>query len=250
MSAQKRVRLVAAIAVMVAGLAVALAAPWASADPPPNVSGAGAVSLPPAATDVPVKRREAVTRFPVGTFIKEFEAQPYGDGSLTFTYSDDKVSSLIEVNVPEFGGEVEFATESELSMSQNGVIYGIINSVRLTKLKLIPELTKDFPLTANAYPLIEPLVNEVMVDLPFSYRCRIDGDRMTISNYRILISGPNPFGKLGLFSAGDAFGYLAYGQAIGTAMEGTYTRAAEGPPEKGVLPRAKSAPRRVPGRTQ
>ena len=222
---RQQFRLLAALAVVAAGLGVGLSNQGASADPP-----APAAIAPRPALDAPPKRQEATTRFPQGTFVKEFDAQPYASGSLSFTYAGDAVSSVIEVSAPQFAGEVEFATESELSMSKNGVIYGIINSVRVTKLKLNPELLDGLPVGAGAYPLVEPLVNEVMVDLPFSYRCRIDGDRITISNYRILLAGPNPLGKYGAI---ELLGPAGYAMAIGTAIEGTYTRAdAEAKPRR------------------
>jgi hypothetical protein len=70
----------------------------------------------------------------------------------------------------------------------------------------------------------------VLLDLPFSYRFRVQGDRLVLSNFRILLAGPNPLGKLGgLLGAGggsnDAFAALAAFQALGTALEGTYTAA-------------------------
>ena len=232
MTTHKRVRL-AAVVLVAAGLGAGFGSQWASADPPAPV----AANVPAPQPEPPAKRREAVTRFPKGTFVKEFEVAPYGGGSLTFTYADDRVSSAIEVSVPQFGGEIELATESELAMSKNGVIYGIINSVRLSKLKLNPELVA-LPIGAGAYPLIEPLVNDTLVDVPFSYRCRVDGDRMVISNYRILASGPNPLGKLGGLAAKDGnLAFLSYFQILGTAIEGTYTLAEAKEPK----PRRKGA---------
>jgi hypothetical protein len=64
-----------------------------------------------------------------------------------------------------------------------------------------------------------------MIDLPFSYQFRIQGERLIISNYRILLAGPNPFGKVGGFVAGEAAAVLLGFQALGTAIEGTYTAA-------------------------
>src|SRR5262249_5365094 len=71
---------------------------------------------------------------------------------------------------------------------------------------------------------LEPLFNEVMMDLPFSYQFRVQGDRLVISNYRILLAGPNPLRKLGGIAAGrEAFAALALFQALATTIEGTYT---------------------------
>jgi hypothetical protein len=84
---------------------------------------------------------------------------------------------------------------------------------------------------AGLWPALEPLINEVLLDLPFSYQFRVQGDRLVISNFRILLAGPNPLGKLGGLTAHDKeFAVLAYFQALGTALEGTYTAA--GAPER------------------
>ena len=61
-------------------------------------------------------------------------------------------------------------------------------------------------------------------DLPFSYQFRVQGDRLVISNFRMLLAGPNPLGKLGGLAAKDGgLAALSYFQALGTAVEGTYT---------------------------
>jgi RNA polymerase sigma factor (sigma-70 family) len=174
---------------------------------------------------VPNRRREAVIRLPVGTFTKEVEAAPYGSGRLTWTYEEDRVLGLIEVSA--MGGEIELATEAEYSLSSNGTIYGLITSVRLNHLRLPDnkefEELKPF---VGLWSAVEPLVNETLMDLPFSYQFRVQGDRLVISNFRILLAGPNPLGKLGGLAAGGnngEFAVLSYFQAVGIALEGTYT---------------------------
>jgi hypothetical protein len=130
------------------------------------------------------------------------------------------------------GFEFEVATEAEYSLSSSGTIYGVLTSVRLNHLRLpdgeeFAELKPFVGLWAAA----EPLVNEVLVDLPFSYRFRVQGDRLVISNFRMLLAGPNPLGKLGgLVSKDKEFELLAYFQALGAAVEGTYS--ADGGKEK------------------
>ncbi len=188
------------------------------------------------------RRSEAVIRLPVGTFVKEIEADPYGEGRVVWTYEDDRVIGSIEGSV--MGFEFALATEAEISLSSNGTVYGILTSVRLTQLK-VPngeEYAQMKPFL-GLWPAIEPLVNEVCVDMPFSYHCRVQNDRIVISNFRILLSGPNPLGKLGgLAAAGqgngnEMFAGLAYFQALGTALEGTYRAgdASEKSPPKGPL---------------
>jgi hypothetical protein len=171
------------------------------------------------------RRHEAVIRLPAGTYVKDIDVPPYGAGRLTWTYEEDRVLGLIEASV--MGFEVELATEAEYSLSSNGTIYGVITSVQLNHLR-VPD-GEDF---ADLKPYLglvsaaEPLVSEVMVDLPFSYRFRVQGDRLLISNFRILLAGPNPLGKVGgLFLSKDdgMFAVLAGFQALGTALEGTYT---------------------------
>jgi RNA polymerase sigma factor (sigma-70 family) len=173
------------------------------------------------------RRREAVIRLPAGTFVKEVEAAPYGSGRLTWTYEEDRVLGLIEVSV--MGIEVEMATEAEISLSSNGTIYGLVTGVRLNHLRLPDgEQFAELKPFVGLWPAFEPLVNDVMLDLPFSYHFRMQGDRLVISDYRILLAGPNPLGKLGGMAAAgnggnnDAFAALAAFQAIGTAIEGTY----------------------------
>jgi RNA polymerase sigma factor (sigma-70 family) len=175
---------------------------------------------------VPGRRREAVIRLPVGTFVKEVDVAPYGSGRLTWTYEDDRVLGLVEGSV--MGVEFELATEAEFSLSSTGTIYGLVTSVRLNHLRLPDEFAELKPF-AGLWPAIEPLVNDVLLDLPFSYQFRVQGDRLIITNYRILLAGPNPLGKVGGILATNGgeemFGILAYFQAVGTAIEGTYLSA-------------------------
>jgi RNA polymerase sigma factor (sigma-70 family) len=174
------------------------------------------------------RRTEAVIRLPSGKFIKEIETEPYGGGRVTWNYEDDRVFGLIEGSV--MGFEFALTTEAEISLSSTGTVYGVLTGVHLLKVKVPQgeEYAELKPLL-GLWPVIEPLVNEVCVDLPFSYHCRVQDDRIVISNFRILLSGPNPLGKLGgLLAAKDdqtlaGMAYaLAYFQALGTALEGTY----------------------------
>ena len=162
------------------------------------------------------------------------------------------VTGLIEGSV--MGFEFALATEAEISLSSTGTVYGVLTSVRLHKLKVPND--KEFAELkpfVGLWPVIEPLVNEVCVDMPFSYHCRVQDDRIVISNFRILLAGPNPLGKLGgLYAANDdqALAVLAYFQALGTALEGTYTAGepAEKFAPKGqmVVPKGRSGPRIPP----
>jgi RNA polymerase sigma factor (sigma-70 family) len=190
------------------------------------------------------RRREAVIRLPVGTFAKEVDAAPYGSGRLTWTYDEERVLGLIEGSI--MGFEFELATEAEYSLSSNGTIYGLLTSVRLNHVRLPDgEEYAELRPFAGLWSAVEPLVNEVLVDLPFSYQFRIQGDRLVISNFRILLAGPNPLGKLGglLGASGnkdEAFAVLAYFQALGTALEGTYT-AADGKEKPAPIKRSMSS---------
>lgn len=169
------------------------------------------------------RRREAVIRIPSGSFVKEVDAQPHGSGRVTWTYEDERVLGRIEGSV--LGVEFEIATEAEYSLSSNGTIYGVLNSVRLDHVRLPDgkefEAIKPF---VGLWAVVEPLVSEMTTDLPFSYKFRVHGDRLVISNFRMLLAGPNPLGKVGGFLAGNKEGlaYLSYFQAVGAAIEGTY----------------------------
>jgi RNA polymerase sigma factor (sigma-70 family) len=238
-----------AVAVLVIVMGVGLGIHWAAASAGPGKERAQAPSdrreaRPPAdreqeaAEPAPASKDEgkgaaragdagrrltAVIRLPSGTFVKEVSVKPYGSGRLTWTYEGERVKGLIEGS--GMGFEVELATEAEISLSSNGTIYGLITSVELRHLSL-PEGKELGELKAleGLWTAAEPLVNDVMLDLPFSYHFRAQGDRLILSNFRILLAGPNPFGKLGGALGGmKELAPLAYFQALSTALEGTYT---------------------------
>jgi RNA polymerase sigma factor (sigma-70 family) len=199
-----------------------------SASPPAGAAGKDGAKPDDARPPVPGRRREAVIRLPVGTFVKEVDAAPYGSGRLTWTYEEERVQGLIEGSI--MGFEFEVATEAEFALSSNGTIYGLITSFRLNHLRLPDgEQFAEIKPFVGLWSAVEPLVNDAMTDLPFSYQFRVQGDRLIITNFRILLSGPNPLGKLGGLVGGqgnnEAFVVVAYFQALGTALEGTYTAA-------------------------
>jgi RNA polymerase sigma factor (sigma-70 family) len=267
----KNLRALVAAAMLATGLIGFVVGQWASADPngPPRKPAASAAPVDPAEAAPPVqpaiearaddakpnpgRRREAVIRMPLGTFVKEFEAQPYGFGRITWTYEEDRVLGRIEVSV--MGVEVEMLTEAEVSMSRNGTIYGILNSVKLTHVHVSDDFDELKPYAAF-WPLVEPLVAEVMTDLPFSYQFRVSGDRLSIHNFRMLLAGPNPMGKMGLMAAlggegGDQGVAMLLGgaQAVGVAVEGSYTAAdatEKAPPKARPMFRKSAARTAVP----
>ena len=197
--------------------------PWAARDKDPALPAKAEDSRPAAG-----RRREVVIRLPAGTFIKEVEVAPYGSARITWTYEDDRVLGTIEASV--MGVEAELAIESEYSLSSSGAIYGVVNSVRLNHLRLPDgEQFAEIKPFVGLWPAVEPLVNEVTTDLPFSYRFQVLGDRLVISNFRILLAGPNPLGKVGGVCVGKEEGQvLAAFQALGVALEGTYTSRCKG----------------------
>lgn len=189
------------------------------------------------------RRREAVIRLPVGTFVKEVEVAPYGSGRVTWTFEDDKVHGNIEANI--MGIECEIETDAEISLSSNGTIYGIVSSVKVAHLKLGRERGQEVEKFADYLHLVEPFLVEMVTDLPFSYQIRNKGDRLTILNYRAMMSGPNPFAKLVAYGAkpGDEInGLLAHFQIFSTVMEGSYSLIdpAEAVPAKKRAPFRKS----------
>jgi hypothetical protein len=217
-------------------------APSADREETGTVSPASQVKQPVRADEIrPVasgRRREVVIRLPLGTFVKEVDAAPYGHGRLTWTYEEDRVQGLIEGSV--MGGEFELATEAEISLSSTGTVYGLITGVRLNHLRLPDgeEFAKLKPFAAF-WSAVEPLVNEVLMDLPFSYQFRVQGDRLILSNCRVLLAGPNPLGKLGGLATGQpVLAALTYFQTLGTAVEGSYTAQDKPAPKK--LPLLKS----------
>ncbi len=187
------------------------------------------------------RRKEAVIKLPVGTFVKEVEVEPYGSGRLSWTFEDEKILGKIEVSLPSLGVDAEVETEAEYSLSSSGTIYGVVTTVKVVSLK--PNLTllgadKDSADELKAYlgmvKAAEPLIAEMFTDLPFSYQFRLVGDRLVILNYRTLLAGPNPLMKVAPLigdagGLGELLGGFAeagvYFQMFGTAMEGTYTAA-------------------------
>jgi RNA polymerase sigma factor (sigma-70 family) len=203
----------------------ALVTPREDEDPMSAKAAKGETKTNETPAAAPGRRREAVIRLPSGTFTKEVDAAPYGHGRLTWTYEEDRVLGLLEVSV--MGGEIELETEAEYALSSNGTIYGLITSVRLNHLRLPDnEEFAELKQFTGLWSAVEPLVTETLIDLPFSYRFRVQGDRLVITNFRILLAGPNPLGKLGglaLASGEEMLGILSYFQALGVALEGTYT---------------------------
>jgi RNA polymerase sigma factor (sigma-70 family) len=183
------------------------------------------------------RRRAVVIRLPAGTFTKDVEAPPYGSGRSTWTYEDDRLLGHLEGTV--LGVEFDVSVEAEYSLSSTGTIYGLITAFRVNHVRL-PDDQKfaDFKPFLDAWSALEPLVNDLMLDLPFSYQFRVQGDRLVISNFRMLLAGPNPLGKLGGIVANgpnELFAALSYFQVLSTALEGTFTASdgkAAPPPRK------------------
>jgi hypothetical protein len=217
-----------------------------SSAPAPNTGSATAavpvdVAKPEAApkTATAGRRREAVIKIPAGTYVKDMDVGTYGSGRLTWTFEEEKVLGTIEANV--MGVDVELRTEAEYSMSSTGTIYGIVTHVELTRLKVgggALGMLGEFGEYAKLVKLAEPLLIEMMTDLPFSYQFRVSGNKLTILNFRTLLAGPNPLGKVGgVVGGGDSgLAVLSAFQTISVALEGTYV-ASE--PDSRDKPRAK-----------
>lgn len=201
------------------------------------------------------RRREAVIRVPTGSFVKEVDAAPHGSGRITWTYEDERVVGLIEGSV--MGVQFALATEAEFSLSSNGTIYGVLTSLRLDYLDLadLKELGELKPFL-GLWPLVEPLLTEMTTDLPFSYKFRVQGDRLVISDFRMLLAGPNPVGKLGGILGADKMDGvlmpLAVFQGLGTAIEGTYLTAEAreklSPAKRSLFLKRRGEPERKSGR--
>ena len=228
------------------------------APPPAATAKEQAANAEPARPGVPGRRREAIIRLPVGTYVKEVDVPPYGSGRIAWTYEEDRVLGVIEGSV--MGVEFEFNTEAEFALSTNGTIYGILTGGKIAHLKFPAQgELGELALYGAMWPLFEPVVSEMLTDLPFSYQFRVQGDRLVISNFRALLAGPNPLGKLGGIIAAEGgghkelFGVLAYFQALSLAMEGTYTagdvREKEQPKRKPQFykPRGTPAGNKAPG---
>jgi hypothetical protein len=196
------------------------------------------------------RRKEAVIKLPVGTFVKEVEVAPYGSGRLSWTFEEEKVLGKIEASIPMMGVDFELHTEAEYSLSSNGTLYGVVTGVKLASLKVNESLlvgadkgaAEQFKMIFGLVKAAEPLIAEMFTDLPFSYQFRLTGDRLVILNYRTLLAGPNPLMKLTpLIGSAALFGGFAesaaYFQPLAVAIEGTYT-ATDGDEEAKKKPAA------------
>jgi hypothetical protein len=219
-------------------------APDNTLPPPPPDAPATRLPAPVRGESVPadappMRRRQAVLTLPRGIFVKAFEVEPFCKGRLIWNYEDDQVQGTIELESDIAGVSAELAIESEIALSSSGVVFGVITGVKLTDLKVNPQMlaavAEKFPLKVGPkfYPLIEPLVNEALVDTPFSYQCRVRGDRMTISHVHI-----GPCGPLVKYTLGMA-PQMAMIQAPAIALEGTYQRVTERNP---LIPTKREVP--------
>jgi hypothetical protein len=190
----------------------------------PSVTAQVAAPSPEALKAAPttVRRQEAIVRLPVGAFVKEIDGAEWGSGRLTWTFEDDRVTGLIQGSVMKV--DFEAATDAEISLSSSGTIYGLLTGFRINRLRFPKEGEfADLAKYEGLWQLLEPLINDVAIDCPFSYQFRLRDDRLTITNFRMLAAGPNPLGKLGgLLAKDENLQFLSYCQILSTAMEGTY----------------------------
>ena len=139
---------------------------------------------------MPVPPGRATARLPQGTSTKAVDVPGHGSGQVTWTFDGDRVRGRIAVEA--LGGELELATDAEVSLSRAGTVYGVVDAVRVERLKPPTALGDDGKLGAfvqiGLWPAVEPLVNEVCTDLPFFYQARQADDRLTIHNDRILLA--------------------------------------------------------------
>jgi hypothetical protein len=189
--------------------------------PPQGIPGAAPVVSPSA---VGPRRRHANIVLPQGTFVKTFEVEPFVKGRLVWNYHGDQVSGIVEVESTMAGISATVAIDSEIALSSNGVVFGVITGVQITELKINQQLlaaySKELPITIGpkSYALIEPIINDLLIDTPFSYQCRMHGNRLTISHCHIGLSGP-----AAKYAMGVAPYQVSMIQAPAVALEGNYT---------------------------
>ena len=191
--------------------------------------------------NAPSRRRQAVLSLPRGTYVKAFEVEPYCQGRIVWAYLDeDQVHGTIQLESELLGVSAELAIDSEIALSSSGVVFGVITGVRLNHVKMNPQALANWmermPLKVGPklFPLIEPLVNEALIDTPFSYQCRVREDRLTISHLHIGPCGPVMKYVIGREPR------AALIQAPALAVEGTYQRCKENEPLPGKRPTAAS----------
>ena len=235
------------VAIVMAGMIGVVADRWLVASPPIDAKDSSPVAAPPAkprsATPVsvatespviaPVRKTDVVLRLPVGTYTKEIEAAPYGSGRITWTYTDDN-RVLGRVVVSMMGVELDFSTEADIAMASTGTVYGVLTEVSLNKVRVVGSELAELQAYAGFASLAEPLIGDFLVDLPFSYRCQVSGDRLVIRNFRTLLAGTNPVARLGPLAGemGEIGGFLMYFQAINVVLEGTYRSSDASPTDK------------------
>lgn len=163
-------------------------------------------------------------QLPLGVFTKKMQAGEYGSVSLTWDYRQDgTVHGLIQFT--GLGIEFELKTVAEISVSSHGTIYGIITSAKAEKLRFPQDVQEQDTLFAFI-GVGEGLMNEVMLDMPFSYQYRIVDDQLILHNFRMFVIGNKPFTTYMSLLQGDYSEMGIYLQFAGSVIEGTYAQQA------------------------
>jgi hypothetical protein len=221
------------------GVAPQHVAPLAVA--PVSETGPSPCTVAAGVENAPARRRQAILSLPRGTYVKAFELEPYCQGRIVWAYlEEDRVHGTIQFESELLGVSAELAIDSEIALSSSGVVFGVITGVRLNHVKMNPQALanwiENMPLKVGPklFPLIEPLVNEALIDTPFSYQCRVREDRLTISHLHIGPCGPVMKYVIGREPR------AALIQAPALAVEGTYQRSHDNEPLPGKRPTAAS----------
>jgi RNA polymerase sigma factor (sigma-70 family) len=166
------------------GRKAAAPAPAPAAPPADRAAPPADRAAPPARADAePGRGDDLVVRRPHGSYTKE--VPQYGKATLTFTETRLHVRAAVRIDKATFTVEAD----ADYSINRESVVYGVLTSVELGGLG--GEEAEEVELFAAAF-----------VDMPFSFRVRVEDDGVSIKDIRC-----GPFGSL-LFSemlgSGDA----------------------------------------------
>ncbi|MEZ6142345.1 MAG: BON domain-containing protein [Zavarzinella sp.] len=127
-------------------------------------------------------------KMPTGKWIKRFDFKDYGEIKIILENREEDFSANLFVDVG--GAYVEIRLTGEYSITRQSVVHGVITSGEIVSIQLppIPEIAalNDF---TELWKLADPMLNDLMLDLPFSYHWRKVDGKYIISDMKVLFYG-------------------------------------------------------------
>jgi hypothetical protein len=143
-------------------------------------------------------------RRPLGTW-----ERTVGPVHITLTFTPELLQGRV-VSKSKALGKLAFDFHADYSVTRDSVLYGVITSAGLADSKARMEDEQFFKL--------HTALTAELLDQPFSMRCRVDGDVLTVKDIRFYVK-----------SEGQAGDLREAGEQIGLLGRGRYTRKAATP---------------------